>query len=311
MKECAKSSPKKLLSPTLGTARVSDAHDGEDFLEVRYTSDPSKNNNHDDTKVEIRRQSPKKHHVTDALDVRAITQVQSIQATGETHDMDCILSMSPHTKDEDILQHVEDITHTERVQRKRTSAGSAASYVDESLTQQEAQMLDNEMDCFSWEDDKVLLEIDEALVGSEQSSSALTPPSKHNSAATPIPIPTPKDSFNLDTGQVTTKRSAEEDMDSEIVKVHRTHSRTESGSSVASTASNLSARALGLKQRLTDSLREMRGAGSRESSVELDELRPVTPTTLPADDCGFPLNIFTKVSDPDSDLFLAACPAVM
>ena len=297
MKECSKSSPRKHLSPTLKVTKVSDSIDSEDCLEVHYT-DSSKNNNQEEPKVQIKtKQSPSQTRrvVTDIHDISAITQIENVQMKERTHNSDEILSKSPHSKGEDILQHVENITHIEQVQNKRTSitsAGSTTSYVDESLTHEEAQMLDNENDCFSWEEDKLLLEIDETLEGSgEASVQSSEKTSIQNHVGDAETNQTANNKGNL-------KREEEEEMehDGSINKGQKSHglNRSESGSSIASTASNLSLKAMGFKHRLAESLKGLRGE-SRESSLELDDMRPVTPTTLPSDDCGFPLNIFTKV----------------
>ena len=300
MKECSKSSPRKHLSPTLKVTKVSDSIDSEDYLEVHYT-DSSKNNNQEEPKVEIKsKQSPSKSQarrvITDIHDISAITAIENVQMRERTHNSDEILSKSPHSKGEDILQHVENTTHIEQVQNKRTSitsAGSTASYVDESLTQEEAQMLDNENDCFSLEEDKLRLEIDETLEGSGEmsaKSSQKTTASSQNHVGDAEANQTANNKGNL-------KREEEEmEHDGSTNKGQKSHglNRSESGSSIASTASNLSLKAMGFKHRLAESLKGLRGE-SRESSLELDDMRPITPTTLPSDDCGFPLNIFTKV----------------
>ena len=299
MKECSKSSPRKQLSPTLKVTKISESNDSEDYLEVHYT-DPSKNNNHAEASVEIKpKQSPSKSQarrvITDIHDISAITQIESVQSRERTHNSDEILSKSPHSKGEDILQHVENITHIEQVQNKRTSitsAGSSTSYVDESLTQEEAQMLDNENDCFSWEEDKLLLEIDETLEG----SSKLSTQSSEKTISSRNHVGSPKTNQKGDKEMLKQREEEEMEHDGSPHKEQKTHSlnRSESGSSIASTASNLSAKAFGFKHRLVGSLKGLRGE-SRESSLELDDMRPVTPTTLPSDNCGFPLNIFTKV----------------
>ena len=296
MKECSKSSPRKKLSPTLRVTKLSDSIDSEDYLEVHY-SNPSKHNDKEEAKVEIKaKQSPNKSQerkiVPDIHDISAITHIESVQSQGRTHNSDEILSKSPHSRNEDILQHVENITHIEKVQNKRTSitsAGSSISYVDESLTQEEAQMLDNENDCFSWEEDKLLLEIDETLEGSgelttQNNENLVT--SSQNHAENGKPKRKEKDTKAV--------KQEDEEMEHDGTRNQKLN-RSESGSSITSTASNISAKAMGFKHRLAESIKGLRGE-SRESSLELDDMRPVTPTTLPSDDCGFPLNIFTKVT---------------
>ena len=297
MKECSKSSPRKQLSPTLRVTKLSDSIDCEDYLEVHY-SNPSKHK--EEAKVEIKaKQSPNKSKggriLPDIHDISAITHIESVQSQERTHNSDEILSKSPHSKGENILQHVENITHIEQVQNKRTSitsAGSSISYVDESLTQEEAQMLDNENDCFSWEEDKLLLEIDETLEGSgelttQNNENLMTSSQNHT------------ENGELKRKEEDTKavKQEDEEMEHDGTRNQKLHSlnRSESGSSITSTASNLSAKAIGFKHRLAESIKGLRGE-SRESSLELDDIRPVTPTTLPSDDCGFPLNIFTKVT---------------
>ena len=299
MKECSKSSPRKQLSPTLRVTKLSDSIDCEDYLEVHY-SNPSKHNHKEEAKVEIKaKQSPNKSKggriLPDIHDISAITHIESVQSQERTHNSDEILSKSPHSKGENILQHVENITHIEQVQNKRTSitsAGSSISYVDESLTQEEAQMLDNENDCFSWEEDKLLLEIDETLEGSgelttQNNENLMTSSQNHT------------ENGELKRKEEDTKavKQEDEEMEHDGTRNQKLHSlnRSESGSSITSTASNLSAKAIGFKHRLAESIKGLRGE-SRESSLELDDIRPVTPTTLPSDDCGFPLNIFTKVT---------------
>lgn len=299
MKECSKSSPRKQLSPTLKVTKVSDSIDSEDYLEVHY-SNTSKQTDQGEAKVEIKpKQSPSKSQpkrvVSDIHDISAITHIESVQCRDETHNSDEILSKSPHSKGEDILQHVENITHIEKVQDKRTSitsGGSSASYVDESLTQEEAQMLDNENDCFSWEDDRLLLEIDDAL----ESSGGKVSPSSQNHLGNEESASGAEQNVETDSKANLKRENEEMDHDGTPEKQPKSHSlnRSESGSSIASTASNISAKAMGFKHRLAESLKGLRGE-SRESSVELDDMRPVTPTTLPSDNCGFPLNIFTKV----------------
>ncbi len=305
MKECSKSSPRKLLSPTLKVRKMDDSFDSEDYLEVHYT-DTSKNNNQSEAKVTIQKSKttpPKQENsksnernFVDIHDIFAVTHLESVQSEGQSQSDESILSKSPHTKGEDILQHVEDITHVERVQNKRTSitsAGSANSYVDESLTQEETLMLDNDNECFSWEEDKLLLEIDETLESTAEpttkvhtskiltSDSDKCDSSKHNSEDTRANEDPQVEEMEHD-GTPRGQRSQS-----------MTHS--ESGSSIGSAASNISSKAIELKNRLAGSIRNNIMRETQDSSVELDAMRPVTPTTLPADDCGFPLNVFTKV----------------
>ena len=282
---------------------MDNSFDSEEYLEVHYT-DTSKNNNQSEAKVSIQKaktmpakeQNSKSNerNFVDIHDIFAVTHLESVQLAGQSQCDESILSKSPHTKGEDILQHVEDITHVERVQNKRTSitsAGSANSYVDESLTQEETLMLDNDNECFSWEEDKLLLEIDETL---------------ENTAEPTTKVHTSKlltsDSDKCDSSKQNNEDISEEPRDEEMEhdgtpRGQRSQSmtRSESGSSIGSAASNISSKAIELKNRLAGSIRNNIMRETQDSSVELDDMRPVTPTTLPADDCGFPLNVFTKV----------------
>lgn len=278
MKECSKSSPRKQLSPTLKVAKLSDSIDAEDYLEVHYS-----NHSRDrDSKVEIKAKQATK--VTDIHDISAITQIEGVQ-TIEPIQTEDILSASPHSQGEDVLEHVETITHIERVQNKRSSAGSRSSYVDDSLTQEEAQMLDNEADCFSWEDDKFLLEINEGSEGTgEQSNSDKGSPSFRNHVED---IGKSPKASAKDKGSKKGSKGEESTNGQSMV-------RSDSGSSLTATASNLSVKAMGLRNRLAESFKGIR-ADKESSNFDVEDVRPVTPTTLPSDDYGFPLNIFTKV----------------
>jgi hypothetical protein len=258
----------------------------------------------------------KRHAVYDlTVDIDKVTHVESVQQSS-CDNGEGVLS-SPHEKSNDPLEFIDDITKVEPIQETALSqlpqvAGvtHGSSEFQDLDSPESLKEIDRE-DCFSWEDDKLLLEIEEELdtsVGqSKDAKSILNLPQEGavggelDSNITPV--------HNESSTEKRASKNIQfysefyvplDDQDISNGKALLSHSSSQNSlSSQGSSSGHGQIRAAGAF--LKNKLHLPRGGKRSPSKTSVDgenlgsEKRPYSPTTLEIDACGFPLSVFTKV----------------
>lgn len=230
------------------------------------------------------------------MSIDTITHLQRVQSKeGLQKDAAILEDSKRQTEKTDILQFVEDITQVQNVQKPSNSSSLEEAYSpDFSLEGNVDDLLDND-ECFSWEDSKGKLQIDTPVEDSSAENSTFAEESVDDTSEKTVESehkPTLENLQGFD-DVLLDAESASENKD----KMFRTDS-VDSQSSVrssSSTASNLSAAAYLLKHRISTAF----WPEEEEDKVELQVMRPISPSTIPVDDLGLPLGIFSKVSNVD------------
>ena len=177
---------------------------------------------------------------------------------------------------------------------RTNSIGASSVASDDLLTQDEQQLLDND-EPVNFEEDKLLLEIDSELDGNVDSNVEVNGDVDGSGDAGKMEECNDSSAKSID--KDTAEDGTKADMDS-----------AEALESEHNTVGHIGARASQLKKRLSDVWtswqREEEGRAAEEGEEAAEEgqeeeeldSRAISPSTLPVDDCGFPLSILTKVS---------------
>lgn len=287
--ESASYSPSKQLSPTMKMTKAYSLDDtAEEFLEVHYTGDDS--NRTEAKLVEERPPSPvnssktsevpktaetvvREQPKSDPLQIDNITHVEAVQQPSSVPSED-ILSTSPVKGVSDPLAQVDGITHREKVQSVSEELHSGEleqGLPDAGTLAKMEEMIEEDDACFSWEDDKLLLEID----------SELDSQSGHSANA----------SLNESAFKDMKEKSEKTQGASTSTKPESSKSDDKESSQSTTTVGQLTPEKLGSK--IKDKFSSL-WQGQVENGVELQDMRPVSPTNLKLDEHGFPLSVFTK-----------------
>ena len=322
LKESACYSPLKQLSPTFKVTQV--GSDLEEFLEVNYKEGDSPSDavdavpsgaaekdssvHHNDSAKENSAQSQpepeqeilnKKNKevrnlekynpdLSMELNINAITHIEPVQSLPvNMGTSDSILSQSPRKSSEgerDPLGNIEEITTVESVQLPEALVNNTIHPLD---SPESIRQIDKE-DCFSWEEDKLLLEIDEILEVETESE-------QH--------IRLKEEEMELSVKEEKRDKGEKEFEDQKQPQLEvptttdltRTDSKT-SINSKDSTSSNTSNTASYFRTKLSAfSPWSQQKAAEKGIKIEMMDIRPLSPTNLKVDEFGFPLAIFTKV----------------
>ena len=320
----------------------------------RHKSAPDRERHDSGSKKDKDRHNLERKLEQAATNIDRITHTEPIQDEATAISDEAVLTDNPpqqqkHKKDP--LEFVQEITKITPIQKRfhrLSSSGRSSSIPDEDLTPDEKELLGDTDECaFNWQEDKLLLEINEEEGNSHGMSS---PPSgrtkprtgsgKGVDASKPRMVPGmavevaalndpdinatstgATHSHNLDLdfdmlgghekplgqGQGHPSKTVLLGSKTESKVVDEAHeelwssdmSRSESKNSVGSRGSDKSASSnLSSKAQLFRSKLSAAWAGNKDDdkfNVELQEIRPLTPTSLNVDEYGFPMAIFTKV----------------
>ncbi len=299
--ESASYKANRQLSPTLKVTKVSDTQsDAEDFLEIHYTDTTTESQQNE---IASDKNIPKsatsntdvthKTHSSPGLKDKKAKNRMNLECKMEQVAATQSGSASPQrspkkggTKDK-----------SKRGSRSsRRSASTSSVHSDEGLTVEEQQLLDSDEHA-SFEEDKLLLEINEILeppvgMSSEKVTNDVNGdlPRVHRSCSVDTEENhSPKASNNtVEVGTELAQDALSDDPD-------ETHiNRSDSVDSDKSASSNIGSKAMMLKSKLSTALTGWQDKD--ENKYELQDMRPMSPTELQADNFGFPLAIFTKVN---------------
>ena len=327
--ESASYHPSRKLSSTLHTTSV--GNDCEDYLEIHYSDNPFSSNVNGSsgstegaqqsrgrtwslpeepvTKPSVTRQrtasdvnqprlktSP---NATDPFGRSDITVLHPVQLKSQLQSDQGILEESPESSSHiGPLESLKDITHVKSVQRDNSvEKGELEAAVGGSTDMEE--LLDGD-DCFTWQEEGGRLSLQIADAINDQ------PSSNTQSAES-----SPEHALNLTTGEESKHNEDKivgDFVDVNLVSgeesghapVHRADSigSQSSNRSSSSAVSNLSIKAHKLKHKISSALHT-----GNENKIELQDMRPVSPSSIHADENGFPLSIFTKVRDLVTKIF--------
>lgn len=255
----------------------------------------------------------------------------------DTLKPDCsILEHSPNRNlSEDPLGNIEDFTKIQSVQgqghnsRSRSKSPSpvksaspktpgtpasvhslSASKMQDLDSPESLLQIDSEDNCFSWEDDKVLLEIkpeDDPSMSIEDAMESLISEPEIINMDREVEIESADKQENFDSLNIDITKEVKLTDDGDIKNDDQKTglARSDSKGSSSSVGSNVSAKAI--KDKLSLALRSL-SAEEEESpnspTRKQVQVRPMSPTNIDTDECGFPLSIFAKVSN-SFDCFLA------
>ena len=304
--ESACYSPLRQLSPTMKMTRAHSNDDtSEEFLEVHY-SGPSDINPRVATgqkcAIEQDQQSSNIKVKTEiADDVREVVREQprpeNVLSVDNVTHMDTAAKSNISDNSSVPTKNPTDL-HTQVVEvSNRGKVQSASEYLqsqelesglpDAGTVAKMEEMIEEDDACFGWEDDKLLLEIDAELEPDQAGGSGKTEEIYAESDQ------------GLSSDLFDPHGSAGS---SELSKGNKEKRDTsESASQRANGAGPLSPERIGSK--LKDRFSSL-WYGQVENGMELQDMRPVSPTTLQLDDHGFPLSIFTKVTNLESTIVI-------
>ncbi|XP_064647381.1 late secretory pathway protein AVL9 homolog isoform X2 [Lineus longissimus] len=259
----------------------------------------------------------KRHAVYDlSVDIDAVTHVESVQLASFDNGEGGL--SSPHERSNHPLEFIEDITKVEPVQETAcaqlapvSGVGPTSTEIEDLDSPESLKEIDRE-DCFSWEEDKLLLEIEEELdtsVGLSKEATVMRSVSEQR------PVGGVSESSVADHSQV--KESVDK-YEKNVIEFYSefyvplgntdafkngmtglSHSDSlNSLSSQGSSSGHIRSAGAFLKNKLLSPLSGKRSPS--KMSVDGENMscvqRPYSPTTLEIDASGFPLSVFTKGS---------------
>lgn len=237
-----------------------------------------------------------------ATTIDRITHLETVQDTSLSQGDEGILKVSAQdakTNKKDPLEFVHEITKVSSVQKhiqRLSSSSRTGSLPDEDLTPDEKELLGDSDECaFSWQEDKLLLEINEDVESPDVFGMTPTEKSRLRSSSSSERKPVSDDS--------STVLSPEDPDDEGVTHSHNLDLEADLFSDLGQGQSgrNISGGDIGAKSFKSRSIRNKLSAAWSSSkdansmNVELTEIRPVTPSSLNVDEFGFPISIFTKV----------------
>ena len=278
----------------VNSAQKKERHNSADIFVHARPQDRKTKRRSKSTSVDDQEKYP---DIPNVFNVESISHVDNVQKTKNNNECFVVRRARSQSESEkvDPLQFVEDVSSIKKVQasflelheqatkvsavfrRPLLEKASSISSHDSDLTYQEQQMLDD--DCFNWEEDKLLLEINEVIEGTST-------PSCKDSDASPV---TPGDVPFVHTQQPSPSGDIFHDN-------HLKINRSESGTSLSSRGSSsksmecISHKASAIRARLIDKL--------KNEDLDGDILLKMTPppaSSIVPDEYGLPLSLFTKV----------------
>jgi len=272
LKESASYTPERLLSPTLKVMKMNSV-DEEDFLEVHYTTAQQVPLTKERTLITAMGDLPEikepETSENDMFNIKKITHASPIQT--QHH----VITTQPTRIRYRSEPAVEISTSVKSLQRSFSLPEEERTVTEVEAEQQLEDLLEAE-DCFNWDEDKLLLEIDDSLASDSDSKSSRSP------------------RRDLDGDN-----AAQEEYDVGVLDDNKDGvvSRDSSDNSISSSSSaRLSITAF--KDKFSSPLRSKAKSSPQHSpTTDLKEnMMPPATSALVTDEFGFPLSIFTKVS---------------